>query len=281
MLPFDIAPFVCVWKKRNGERSRRERKQSNWIFWSPTRNSWSVTINAKCCTWHTLGGHVILPTPQLLLPVPLNGSRETTTSQPSWGGGGHNIRRRKICRHALRDFCWRRLRWLYTSIFVVVSYVYIETKMCGNVRSFPPFMAGKQKQTSTAGRVAAAAAAAAFTLPKMPFSSQQHSLMSSCRLPTDDAAAKVKLKLKGRRRRRCCHRNNLIINNIIIAVIIMDAVHTLSPPNHTHTHTYTPPRFALSQTPSPTMCFFFCFHFFFFSFLTASFTFGGFCNFRA
>lgn len=95
MLPFDIAPFVCVWKKRNGERSRRERKQSNWIFWSPTRNSWSVTINAKCCTWHTLGGHVILPTPQLLLPVPLNGSRETTTSQPSWGGGGAQYKKKK------------------------------------------------------------------------------------------------------------------------------------------------------------------------------------------
>lgn len=136
---------VCVWKERNGERSSRERKQSNWIFWSPTRNSWSVTINAKCCTWHTLGGHVILPTPQLLLPVPLDGSRETTTSQPSWGGG-HNIRRKK-CRHALRDFCWRRLRWLYTSIFVVVSYVYIEAKMCGKRVEFSPIY-GRQAKTN-------------------------------------------------------------------------------------------------------------------------------------
>lgn len=162
----------------------------------------------------------------------------------------------KKCRHALRDFCWRRLRWLYTSIFVVVSYVYIEAKMCGNVRSFPPFMAGKQKQTSTAGRVATAAAA--FTLPKMPFSSQQHSLMSSCRLPSDDAAAKVKLKLKGRRRRRCCHRNNLIINNIIIAVIIMVAAQTLS---STHTSPFT-----LAHTHPLTQCVFSVFIYFFFLF---------------
>lgn len=126
-----------------------------------------------------------------------------------------------------------------------------------NVRSFPPFMAGKQKQTSTAGRVATAAAA--FTLPKMPFSSQQHSLMSSCRLPSDDAAAKVKLKLKGRRRRRCCHRNNLIINNIIIAVIIMVAAQTLSSTHHTHIPLHT-----LAHTPPHTMCFFlFSFTFFF------------------
>lgn len=129
-----------------------------------------------------------------------------------------------------------------------------------NVRSFPPFMAGKQKQTSTAGRVAAAAAA--FTLPKMPFSSQQHSLMSSCRLPSDDAAAKVKLKLKGRRRRRCCHRNNLIINNIIIAVIIMVAAQTLSSTHHTHTHTHIP--FTLSHTHPLIQCVFFCFHLLFF-----------------
>lgn len=129
-----------------------------------------------------------------------------------------------------------------------------------NVRSFPPFMAGKQKQTSTAGRVATAAAA--FTLPKMPFSSQQHSLMSSCRLPSDDAAAKVKLKLKGRRRRRCCHRNNLIINNIIIAVIIMVAAQTLSSTHHTHTHTHTSPSHSRTH-PSYNVFFLFSFTFFF------------------
>lgn len=88
MLPFDIAPFecACVWEGREGESSSREENKAI-EFWSPTRNSWSVTINAKCCTWHTLRGHVILPTPQLLLlPVLLlDGSRETTTSPPGWG----------------------------------------------------------------------------------------------------------------------------------------------------------------------------------------------------
>lgn len=82
MLPFDIAPFECA------SVCGKEREENKAIeFWSPTRNSWSVTINAKCCTWHTLRGHVILPTPQLLLlPVlPLDGSRETTTSPPGWG----------------------------------------------------------------------------------------------------------------------------------------------------------------------------------------------------
>lgn len=61
------------------------------------------------------------------------------------------------------------------------TYIVVEAERC---RVFPHlWQAGRrQKQTSTAGRVAAAAAAA-FTLPKMPFSSQQHSLVSSCRLP--------------------------------------------------------------------------------------------------
>lgn len=138
-----------------------------------------------------------------------------------------------------------------------------------NVRSFPPFMAGKQKQTSTAGRVAAAATAtaAAFTLPKMPFSSQQHSLMSSCRLPSDDAAAKVKLKLKGRRRRRCCHRNEPHHQqhhhcSHHYGCRTNPLIHT----PHSH-HTNTSP-FTLSHTPL-IQCVFFCFHLLFFSFFNS------------
>lgn len=260
---------VCVWKERNGERSSRERKQSNWIFWSPTRNSWSVTINAKCCTWHTLGGHVILPTPQLLLPAPLDGSRETTTSQPSWGGAQYKKKKMPSCVERLL------LTAAALTLYVNFRRGLIRVHRSKDVRQtcgvFPHlWQAGKNKHQLQAGSL---------LLLLLSLCPKCHFLVSntlSCQVvvcqptmppPKSNLSSKAEEGVAV-----AIETTSSSTTSSLQSLLWMP--YKPSPPHLTHTH---PP----SHTPSPTMCFFFLFSFLFFSFLTASFTFGGFCNFRA
>lgn len=270
MLPFDIAPFECAWKGREGARSSREENKAI-EFWSPTRNSWSVTINAKCCTWHTLRGHVILPTPQLLLlllPVLLlDGSRETTTSPPGWGAQYEQKKEKeKKCRHALRDFCWRRLRWLYTSIFVVVSYVYIEAKMCGTTCGVFPHLwqASKNKHQLQAGS----------PLLLLSLCPKCHFLVSntlSCQFvvcqatmppPKSNLSSKAEEGVAVAIETTSSSTTSSLQSSLRLP---HKPSHPHTTPHHTHTH---PPLHSHTHTPPHTMCFF-CFHLLFFSFFNS------------
>lgn len=87
----------------------------------------------------------------------------------------------KKCCQALRDFCWWQ-RWLYMSIFLVLSYNIErhETREADGEkrRGKEFFVYGSQGKTNIKCRLDFSLAAGrllSLCLPKMPFSSQQHS----------------------------------------------------------------------------------------------------------